>query len=201
LTVTVPVTFTGAFSGPLTTFLQERDADDRTTGMTQFGTWTAFPSAMRKPGPFISFFKYTPFTSGGLQRASVDLTFSHTGGLSRFNGTAHIGTAHVLIADSIVGGANRCHIMYFRDSDEIQLVNDAGTGFSPSRPRRFNSTCATGTGVNGDLLSSTDDGNVITLHIPVEYNPLYVTPNTNLNVWANVFDNQGNLTHWLAPGQ
>ena len=52
MTITVPVTFFGNFTGPLGTFLQQADVHGNWTGMTQFGNWTAYGLfGHRNPGP------------------------------------------------------------------------------------------------------------------------------------------------------
>jgi hypothetical protein len=194
LTVTVPLTFTGTFSGPLTTFIQEQDNTGAWTGMTQFGTWTAFPAVMPKPnqGVYISSITHPAYNTLG--PSSVDVTFGHTAGLPAFSMT------HILLADSIVGGTNRCHIIYFHADGSIKLVNDAGTDFVPQTGSYHqNSTCRIGTGVNNDVMTKSASGEGLRLHIPMLFNSNNVK--TRLNIWANAFDNYGNVTHWLAPGQ
>jgi hypothetical protein len=160
--------------------------------MTQFGTWTAYPVASPKPnqGVYISSINHPAYNTLG--PSFVEVTFGHTAGLTAFSMT------HILLADQIVGGASRCHIMYFHGTGAIRLVNDAGNDFATNTPQS-NSTCRIGTGVNGDAMTVSGSGNQLLIHVPMQFSTANVK--TRLNIWANAFDNYGNLTHWLAPGQ
>jgi hypothetical protein len=189
MTVNVPVTFNSAFTGPLTTFLQEDDVDNNWTGMTQFGTWTAYAITTPKPGPYVASITHPAYTTRG--PAYVETVVGHTDGAPSSNFT------NILVADSIVGGVNRCHIIYFHGNNDIKLVNDAGNGFVTGTPQ-INNTCVIGSGVNNDTMTAAGSGNQVRLHIPMQFNPAIAS---KLNIWVNAFDNFGNLTHWLAPGQ
>jgi hypothetical protein len=190
MTVTVPVTFNGTFTGPLTTFLQEDDVDDNWTGMTQFGTWTAYPIASPKPGPYpyMSNIHHPAYTVRG--PAYVELVAGHN------SGRTALWMTNILIASSIVGATNRCHIIYWHAADKFELLNEAGTAWLPTPAQ--NNTCVVGNGVRGDVLYTLKNTNEVRMHVPMDFNPAITT---KLNVWANTFDNFGNLTHWLAPGQ
>ena len=180
LTVTVPLTINPALSGPLTTFIQEQDSTGVWTGMTQFGTWRAHNIASPKAGPYVASIIHPAYTTLGPSR--VEVTVGHTSGVSNLD------TVNILLADNIVGGANRCHIIYFGTTHAIELVNDAGTGFSTTNPRA-NSTCA----IHPNPTTGTTQQ--VRLDISMLFNPDRVK--SRLNIWVNVFDKAGNLTHWL----
>ena len=214
LTVTVPVTFTGTFNGPLTTFIQEQDSNGLWTGMTQFGNWTAVARVSPKPqsGPHVKSLTHGAYASSGGALPgplSVKVDVGHT------SGTAALSQVHILLSENIVGGTNRCHIVYFRyappqppppaaqhdiAADDRRLVGDNGQ-FIPAHQKPYqNSTCR----IEGGTLLKTND--TITLELPLQYEQTYVTKYRagqvgKLNVWVNVFDNVGRLTHWIAPGQ
>jgi hypothetical protein len=184
LTVTVPVTFTAALTGVMGTFIQSLDVTGTWTGMTQFGNWTANAIALPKPGPNVRLIQVPAYDK---VPAKVDVYSGHS------SGTGALGTINILIAEQIVGGTRRCHIIYFRATNQIWLVNDAGDNFTTNSPSQ-NSTCAIGS-FNGDLMFGSSQGNEMHLHIPMLFNPDITT---RLNVWVNTFDNAGNLTHWVG---
>lgn len=185
LTVRVPVTFKPGFSGPMGTFLQLADVNDNWTGMNQFGNWTPFAISTPKPGPFV---RSIQVARNGLFPSKLDVFSGHTSGLPSLS------MINVLVAEKIVGGTHRCHIIYFAGTKEIKLVNDAGTDFINGNPP-FNNTCAIGN-LSGDIMFASGQGNEVHLHIPMLFNPDITTP---LNVWVNTFDTTGKLTHWMAP--
>jgi hypothetical protein len=184
MTITVPVTFYQNFTGPLGTFLQQEDVHGSWTGMTQFGNWTAYGLFSPKPGPYVGQITIPPYTNAPV---NVDATTGHTGGL------AQIFTANVLVADKIVGGSVRCHIIYFQAAQEFHLVNAAGNGFVTGFPQD-NGQCIIGH-LNGRLLYASGGGNEIVVHIPMQWK---VAIPQKLNVWVNTFDNSGKLTHWIG---
>ncbi len=185
VTVTVPVHFTSNLTGVMGTFTQALDVNGVWTGMTQFGNWTANAIAYNaKPGPYISNVTVPAYT---LVPTYIDVDSGHT------SGYGSLSMVNILLADSIVGGANRCHIIFFATTNEIKLVNDAGTDFVPSTPPQHNTVCAIGH-FHGLLLSSSASGSGVHLRIPLDYNPDKVKQ--KLKIWVNTFDIYGKLTHW-----
>lgn len=185
MTITVPVTFFGNFTGPLGTFLQQEDVHGNWTGMTQFGNWTAYGLQSPKPGPYVGQITIPAYAKTPV---NVDVYTGHTGGL------AQIFTSNVLVAEKIVGGSIRCHIIYFQSTHDIRLVNAAGDGFVSGSPQQ-NGQCAIGN--FNDLLYAAGSGNEVHIHIPMQWNPAVTIPQ-KLNVWVNTFDNSGKLTHWIG---
>jgi hypothetical protein len=185
VTVTVPVHFTSNLTGVMGTFIQSLDVNGVWTGMTQFGNWTANPTTYNaKPGPYIRNATAPAYT---LVPAYVDLFSGHT------SGYGSLSMVNILLADSIVGGTNRCHIIYFAQTNEIKLINDAGTDFVPPTPPQHNTVCAIGN-FRGDLMYSSVSSSEVHLHIPLDYNPDKVKQ--KLKIWINTFDIYGKLTHW-----
>lgn len=183
----IPIDFTTSIKGFMGTFLQTLDVHGVWTGMTQFGNWTANPISQPKPGPYNGPVTVPAYT---LSPNLVDVYAGHTSGFSQLL------MVNILIAESIVGGNVRCHIVYLGGSNEIRLINDAGTGFVTGSPQG-NTNCVIGNRPP-ELLYAVGTGNEIHLHIPMEFNPAKV--NQRLTVWVNTFDTAGNLTHWqTAP--
>lgn len=186
LTITVPVTFFGNMTGVMGTFLQELDVDGNWTGMTQFGNWTANEITTPKPGPYVRDITAS-FPSNSMVPTLVDTFSGHTSGIGA------LATVNILVAERILGGTYRCHVIYFQGSREIKLVNDAGTGFVTNSPAQ-NNTCAIGN-FNGDVMFAAGTTAGVQLHVPMMFNPAVAQ---KLSVWVNAFDNAGNLTHWVG---
>jgi hypothetical protein len=185
MTVTVPVTFKGTLTGAMGTFLQSLDVTGVWTGMTQFGNWTSTAITTPKPGPYV---RQVLVPAYDKVPTKVDAYSGHSSGLDALY------TVNVLVAENIVGGTRRCHIIYFGGTRELRLVNDAGTGFTTNSPQQ-NSTCAIGRVRPNEEMFASGQGNELFLHIPMVFNPDITT---RLNVWVNTFDNSGNLTHWIG---
>jgi hypothetical protein len=189
LTIRVPVNFQGSLTGPMGTFLQLADVDDNWTGMTQIGNWTAYPISTPKPGPYVGPVTVTPHP----QEARVPMKVVVRSG-NTIGGLNAVSMVNVLVAEKIVGGTLRCHVVYLPASREIRLINQAGTGFVTTSPQE-NGHCAIGS-FHGELMFASGSTNEVTLNIPMVFNPQFVT--TQLRVWANTFDTSGNLTHWIG---
>lgn len=185
--VTVPVTFLTTFTGKLATFLQEQDVNGNWTGMTQFGNWTAFGIATPKPGPYVTSVTAPDYT---LAPKKVVVDTGNTTGI------ANISFVNVLVAEQILGGNVRCHVVYFPASREIHLLKDDGSGVVTTLPKQ-NNTCAIGSGAafDNDVLFVSGSGNDLHMNIPMVWNQSKLTK--KLNIWVNTFDTSGNLTHWL----
>jgi hypothetical protein len=192
MTVTIPVTFKSNFTGVLPMFLQAADVTDKWTGMTQMGSWTAFPQTVPKPGPY--FVSTTP-TSGAGSSATFSITVGHTGGVSRLS------MVHLLLNSVIVGGA-ACQVVFLPSSNQVNLINDSGTDMaSPvwltpgsSTGSVANSRCA----ISGVGLTRVTVGNNVTLNVPLTFQPAAF--GGLKNIYVNTFDNAGLLTHWVQPG-
>ena len=186
MTINTFVTFSSSFTGPMGTFLQEADTNGQWTGMTQFGNWDATAISSPKPGPYIRSFNTSYYSE---IPTDVDLITGHT------SGVGSIGNVNILLSGQIVGGTNRCHIVYISGSHQFVLVNDAGTGTIPLPGQ--NSKCRVGGSSSNPLKATQINSAELSLHIPVQW---LVTPVERINMWANTFDSSGNLTtHWIAP--
>ena len=100
---------------------------------------------------------------------------------------------NILLADSIVGGANRCHIIYLRHNERDQARQRCGYRFrAADSATAQHGMCDRAFPRPAFVLLCFRDG--IHLRIPIDFNPDKV--NQKLKVWVNTFDIYGKLTHW-----
>jgi uncharacterized repeat protein (TIGR02543 family) len=187
MTMTVPVTFKGAVSPVMGTFLQALDVTGKWTGMTQFGNWVPSSSTAR-PGP--SILGVANSTTAG-SYAVYSITASHTSGASS------LAMIHLLLSNGIMAG-NPCQVVYFPGNNTLNLINDTGsalvspTGVAPGTAGTIaNSRCTINTG----LASRSVSGNAVTVTIPL--NLQTSTFAGTKKVYVNAFDAFGQLTHWI----
>lgn len=188
MTITVPVTFKGAVSPVMGTFLQALDVTGKWTGMTQFGNWVPAASTPR-PGP--SILGVAKSTAAG-SYAVYSITATHTSGASALS------MIHLILNTGITA-SNPCQVVYFPGNKTLNLINDtgtalvaSGTGVTPGTPGSIaNSRCAVNTGLASESVS----GNNVTVTIPL--NLQLATFGGTKNVYVNAFDAFGQLTHWV----
>lgn len=188
LVVNAAVTLNQSFTGTLGLFLQAQDIDGFWTGMTQFGNWTGTVASTPKPGPYVV--GMTP--TAALGSATYKLTVGHTSGISK------LGMVHLRFSSGIVG-AEPCHVIYFPGDNTINLINDAGTDLEAPPGVKLGSVgistqrCTIAAGATRSV-----EGNTLTLTLPMHFNrSTFLGAKT---AYANVFDNAGNLTHWITVG-
>jgi hypothetical protein len=187
MTVKVPVTFKGAVTPVMGTFLQALDVTGAWTGMTQFGNWVPSTSTP-KSGPSIA--SVASSTTAG-SYAVYSITASHTSGASSLS------MIHLLLSTGIMA-ANPCQAVYFPGNNTLNLINDTGAalvspaGVTPGTPGSIaNSRCAINTGLASRSLA----GNSVTVTIPL--NLQAGTFSGTKRVYVNAFDAFGQLTHWV----
>jgi hypothetical protein len=187
MSVTVAIMFKNALSPTMATFLQAADVKNNWTGMTQFGNWTLASSTAR-PGPSI-----TGIASSTTSGSSVVYVIGagHTGGASALS------MVHLLISNRILGGVS-CQAIYFPLSNTLNLINDMGTQLISSSgvaPGTLGSLANSRCSMNTSQASRTVAGNTLTVTIPMNFQPGMF--GGLKNVYVNVFDNNGLLTHWV----
>jgi hypothetical protein len=189
--VDAKVTFKAPLNGVLGTFLQELDVNGVWTGMTQFGNWLAFPLGSPKPGPYIP--GGAP-QSGAGSSTTYSITAGHTSGIGALS------MVHLLISTQIVGGAP-CQIVFFPAGNNVALINSDGSNLVPGVITPGTNTGALSNGrctVSGLGMTRVNAGNNVTVNIPVSFSPAaFGGPK---NVYLNVFDTSGVLTHWQQFG-
>jgi uncharacterized repeat protein (TIGR02543 family) len=187
MTVKVPVTFKGAVTPVMGTFLQALDVTGAWTGMTQFGNWVPSTSTL-KPGPSIA--GVGSSTTAGAS-AVYSITASHTSGASA------ISMIHLLLSTGIMAG-NPCQAVYFPGNNTLNLINDSGTalvspaGVKPGTAGAIaNSRCSINTGLAARSLA----GNNVMVTIPLNLQSGAFSGMKR--VYVNAFDAFGQLTHWV----
>jgi hypothetical protein len=189
MTVNAAIALSPTSTGVFGTFLQTLDVNGVWTGMTQFGNWTIpSPGAVRK-GPYV---ELGASTSGTAIPATIRVAVGHTSGAS------NIAAVHLRITASIVGKA-ACHVVYFPGSNTLNLINDSETalvspnGIAPGAGSLNNQRCTVGSASTRSM-----SGNNLTLNLPISFNRQIFTGSKQ--VYVNVFDINGVLTHWMQTG-
>jgi parallel beta-helix repeat protein len=185
MVISVPVTFnTAAVTQVVGTFIQEDDVNGNWTDFRQFGNWIV-PGAPTKTGPFVV--GATP-TSGAGSSATFAVTVGHT------SGTPTISNVHIRFNTAIVGGTP-CHAVYFANNT-IALINDAGTALVG--PVAVGAPVTTGRCSIATGWSRSMSGNTLTLNLPMTFSA--ASFGGAKNVYVNVFDIYGAVTHWVQTG-
>jgi imidazole glycerol phosphate synthase subunit HisF len=109
LTVTFPVTFTGAFSGAKNIYLYVASMSGQNSGYQTMGTWTV-------PGPVPVPVSVAPANGNGSTVAFQAVVTDPAG-------FAGIGAVELLFSSA----GNYCDFMYDRAGNRFWIVNDAGT--------------------------------------------------------------------------
>jgi hypothetical protein len=174
----------------MATFLQAFDVTGKYTGMTQMGSWSPTIGGPLL-GPAIT--GVAPSAAAGSSTV-VAVTASHTGG------TSNLSTVHLRVAPEIVTD-NACQVIYFAAENTLNLVADSGltlvgpTNVPVGAPGTLsNSRCSLSTA----SASRSTTGSSVTVHIPLTLNPQ--TFDGYQRIYANAFDNVGNLSHWVTGG-
>jgi hypothetical protein len=190
MSVTVPVTFLTTLGPVLGTFLQAQDVNGVWTGMTQMGNWVIPGAPPVRTGPAIV--SITPLSAAG-----SNVTYAITANDPL--GSSGIDTINLLISDRIVGGSP-CHVIYFPQTNIINLVNDTGNGFvSPTGVTPgttgflSNGRCQVNTAASAVSASGTN----VTVTVPLTFSTL--TFAGSKGVWGNAFNRQVNqlTSHWV----
>jgi hypothetical protein len=118
LTLTLNMTFTGAFTGNKIVYMAARDLEGgnsgwRALGVRQVPVVSTFPSAVSVSLAF-----------GSGSTASLTFSFSDT------KGTSDLGVLNVLI-NNFLDWRSACYIAYSQPFKVLYLVGDAGGGLSP----------------------------------------------------------------------
>jgi hypothetical protein len=180
--VTVPITFNPAAVTPVMgTFIQSNDIKGQWTDFRQFGNWNV-PGANARPGVAAG----TVVPSTGIGDGILTFSGSHTSGADA------ITSIHMRLDDKIVG-EKPCHVVWFAGG--IGLVTETG-GFASVGPGQPVTTgrCS----ILGGW-TSTMSGETITVNVPMTFNPASFGAGEK-NIYVNVFDRSGGVSHWLYGG-
>ncbi|PWT99085.1 MAG: hypothetical protein C5B51_27925, partial [Terriglobia bacterium] len=154
LTVNLPLSFSGAFSGNRGTFIVAADTLGQSTGWQAGGTWTV------PAGPTLA---GTVPASGSGSAQTFAITVSDPGGPAAI-------TNILFLVNNGLSGVNGCWISFAPAANTLQLVNDAGTGFSApvalgTASPLFNSQCT----INVAAAAVSLSGNSLTLYLPISF--------------------------------
>jgi hypothetical protein len=120
LTLNLALTFTGAFQGTQNIYLYAQSAAGATTGWQPRGAWTVPAGA-----PTVTAVAVSPSSGGGTSQ-TFQLKYSDSAG------AASIATAAVFFGASLSGFTSACDVVYTAQANAVNLLNDAGTGWSAS---------------------------------------------------------------------
>jgi hypothetical protein len=104
----------------------------------------------------------------------------------------------LLIGNTIMD-RSPCQVAYFPSSKTAVLINDDGTALAqgsvtPGVGSASNSRCS----IVGSQMTASESGSNSVLTLPMTFNAQ--TFGGSKKVYANTFDNAGNLSHWVQTG-
>jgi hypothetical protein len=184
-TLNLALGFTSAFAGDKNIYASTFDNEGLTNNWQQIGTWTvpggSLPSAVLSVAPSSG--------SGSLQ------TFSFT--FFDPNGFADIFSAPVLVHSSL-SAASGCFLYYHRESNDVWLQNDSGSGWiGPSLlgsgAALQNSQCT----VNAAGSSAFGSGSNLTLNLALGFTSPF---SGDKNIYAITYDNESLTSNWQQAG-
>jgi hypothetical protein len=190
--VRLPVTFKPGFDGVLGTFLQGFTEIGEFTGMTQFGSWTAFPRTRTVPGPAVQ----TSILEQTGSSATIRATVTHSSGIGALS------MVSLLIGRSIMD-RTPCQVIYFPWNNTLHLINDEGTalvggdsGVAVGAAQALaNSRCV----VHPSLSTSTPVSGGVRIDVRLSF--VGSTFAGAKNAYAVAFDSGGLVTHWVDAGK
>jgi hypothetical protein len=183
LTLTIPVTFKPAFTGPRIIYSSVADAGGLTSDWKAVGTWTPAPLF----APTVS--ALTPSSGSGAVQ-TFSLSFSDG------NGYADLVSTTLLINSSASTG-NGCYLIYNQTANTLSLFRDSDSSFLPLTPGANavieNPVCS----IAGAGVVVAAAGTQLTLTIPVTLKPAV---NGARNIYAAATDSGGLSTGYQIVG-
>lgn len=183
LTITLPLSFSGSFTGLKNFFANVSDAGGLSSGWVTVGTWNPGQPA----APTVT--SLTPSSGTGLTQ-----TFSIT--LTDTNGVADIASAQFVINPTL-NGLNSCYISFNRAANAFYLYRDSVNVWQLVYPGTntgaANSNCA----LAGTGLTVTASGNSLTITLPLTFSASYTGAN---NFYVYVADTGGLNSGWITAG-
>ena len=187
LTLNLAITFTSSFAGTQSTWMKADDNGGQTSGWQVPGSWS-IPPAVNQPPSVVS---VTPSSGSGLGPQTFSFVYSDP------NGFNYLNTVQALF--SVTGsGANACWALYVQPTNNLYLMNDAGTSWTgPMNPGTAgtlqNSQCS----VNLGSSSALGSGNNLTLNLAITFNSSFAG---SQSTWMKADDNGGQTSGWQIPG-
>jgi aryl-phospho-beta-D-glucosidase BglC (GH1 family) len=176
ITVSVALSFSGAFGGTKNLWLGVTDASGAESGFQNLGSWTV-PASSGVP----SAVSVTPGTGSGLAQTFA-LSMSDTGGAGA------IATAY-LVVNATLSGSSGCFIEYNRVTNTLRLANDAASAWlGPVTPGMGSSIGNSQCTLNPAGSSVTTSGNTITVNVALSFNAGFAGAKS---LWLGVTDVSG----------
>jgi hypothetical protein len=191
LTLNLPMTFTAAYAGMKSTYMYALGSSANSAWQAK-GTWTV-PATVAA----VSTVSVTPNSGTGMQQA---FALQYADSL----GATDLATVWFWITSNFNAGssANSCLLYYARAANQIFLLNDAGTVWSPpvapgAAVTLSNSQCS----MNAAQASVTASGTNLTLNLPMTFTALYGGTKSTYMYAAGSSANSGwqALGTWTVP--
>ncbi len=183
LTITLPLTFSGSFTGLKNFFANVSDVGGLSSGWVTGGTWNPGTPA----APTVT--SLTPSSGTGLTQ-----TFTIT--LTDINGVADIASAQFVINPTL-NVLNSCYISFNRAANAFYLYRDSVNVWQLVYPGTntgaANSNCA----LAGTGLTVTASGNSLAITLPLTFSSSYTGAN---NFYVYVADTGGLNSGWITAG-
>jgi len=191
LTLNLAMTFNVAFSGTKNIYLYATDISGAKSGWQTLGSWTV-PSGSGTPVAESA----TP-NAGSVASQNFTLQYSDTAG------AAHLQSLYVYFNATLASPAsNACFAFYSSASNQINLLNSAGTAYQTATPGAAttlqNSQCS----VNVAATTVVPSGNTLTLNLAMTFNQAF---GGSKNIYLYATDVSGansgwqNLGTWMVP--
>jgi hypothetical protein len=186
LTLNLAMTFKPVYAGVKNVYMYAGDLGGANSGWQQRGSWTV-TSGAGVPGVV----SVTPSSgSGGIQ--TFALQYSDTAG------APNLQSVWVWFSATFAGsGANSCMLYYNVATNQVELLNNAGTAWTVATPGAAgtlqNSQCS----LNAPTTSVTMNGSTLTLNLAMTFQTAY---SGEKNVYMYAADLSGANSGWLQPG-
>jgi hypothetical protein len=186
ITLNVTVTFKPSFAGAKNVYLHAVDVSGSNSGWQQLGTWTVTSG----PGT-PSTVSVTPNSGSGASQ-TFNLQYSDTAGASSL--TQVWAYFNATLASP---ATNACLLYYNTANNQINLLSDNGTVFTPATlgaaTTLQNSQCS----LNVATATLAPSGNTLTLNVTVAFKPAFDGPK---NVYLHAVDVSGSNSGWQQLG-
>ncbi len=185
LTLNLAMTFQPAFSGAKNIYMYDADVSGSNSGWQRRGSWTV-PS-----GGTPAAVSVTPSSGTG---ASQSFAFQY----SDTNGAGSLAWVWAWFSASISSGAHSCVLYYQPSTNQVNLLNDAGTAWTAATPGAATTLQNGQCSLNVAATSVALNGSSLTLNLAMTFAAAYVGAQ---NVYMYAGDVGGSNTGWLQRGE
>ncbi|HYI93438.1 MAG TPA: FG-GAP-like repeat-containing protein [Bryobacteraceae bacterium] len=191
MTVMVPIRFSSGVSRNIATFLQALDVDGQWTGMTQFGNWANPSGPTMQSGPSI--------VGTTVSTAVVAYNTARVVEITAASGSSRpVKEIHVRIGAAITQ-VPVCHIVFSPPGGSVALIDDIGTALVDGQFFAIGPKHTLDSGrcwFDAEHVRSSTTAPTTKVTVPLFF---WNFPGTK-NIYVNVFDDVGRLTHWQHSG-